>query len=327
MIRPRLPRVASGTRLTTDLVNGIINRTEYAADLLRQYKLVAGAEMYVEPHYDGTRVSYLQPVGGGAPPRPVQPSFEYKIVGTYSFTQYDGRGFLYDGTTFKDIFVPDNFAPFTSTTIPRAISGAKIVGYSTTPFGTPRPFIFDGTSYSLIDAPGVSVREATGIDGENIVGRYTGLGLDRGFLYNNSTFTDIFVPGSTYTTADAIDGSIIAGTTIISNQYYGFLFNGSTYQTFQYPSSGFMFVRGISGSNILGVAGFPSPQPNIYFIYDGSSFTNITIPRRGNPWNIKNQNFVGQIQDGSSEGFFYDGITLKILSFPNSISTRAYDLD
>jgi len=66
MIRPRLPKVASGTRLTTNLVNGMINRTEYAADLLRQYKLIAGTEMYVEPHYDGTRVSYYYPVGGGA---------------------------------------------------------------------------------------------------------------------------------------------------------------------------------------------------------------------------------------------------------------------
>ena len=73
MIRPRLPKLASGTRLTTNLVNDIINRIEYAADLLRQYKLTAGNEMYVEPHYDGTRVSYLQVVAGGA--RPTQPIF------------------------------------------------------------------------------------------------------------------------------------------------------------------------------------------------------------------------------------------------------------
>jgi hypothetical protein len=65
--------VASGTRLTTDLINGIINRTEYAADLLRQYKLTAGSGMYVEPHYDGTRVSYYYPVAGGAT-RPRRPT-------------------------------------------------------------------------------------------------------------------------------------------------------------------------------------------------------------------------------------------------------------
>lgn len=68
MIRPNLSKIASGTRLTTNIVNDIINRIEYAADLLRQYKLIAGAEMYIEPHYDGTRISYYYPVGGGATP-------------------------------------------------------------------------------------------------------------------------------------------------------------------------------------------------------------------------------------------------------------------
>lgn len=328
MIRPRLPRVASGTRLTTNLVNGIINRTEYAADLLRQYKLVAGTEMYVEPHYDGTRVSYLQPVGGGATPRPVQSSFQYKVVGIYDDNQNKRRGFLYDGTTFKDIFVPDSFAPFTSEVFATGISGSRIVGYSTTSFGTPKPFIFDGINYSQISIPGINPRNAYGIDGENIVGDYLQGGQTRGFLYDGSNFTDIFVPGSQYTTANAIDGNTIAGLAIIGNDYRGFIFDGSYYQTFgTYPGSAFIFVRGISGSNILGIAGFPSPQPPVYFIYDGSSFTNIDIPRQGNPWNIKNQNFVGRLEDGSGEAFFYDGSILKTFSFPGSISTTAFDLD
>ena len=68
MIRPKLYPVQGGTILTANLVNSIINRIEYAADLLRQYKLIAGEGMYVEPHYDGTRISYLQKVAGGATP-------------------------------------------------------------------------------------------------------------------------------------------------------------------------------------------------------------------------------------------------------------------
>lgn len=81
MIRPRLSKVTNGTRLTTDLVNGIINRTEYAADLLRQYKLIAGNEMYIEPHYDGTRVSYLSPVGSGSNLNPVvRPNYKYRVI-------------------------------------------------------------------------------------------------------------------------------------------------------------------------------------------------------------------------------------------------------
>lgn len=80
MIRPKIPLVQNGQRLTSDLVNSMIYRTEYAADLLRQYRLTAGTEMYVEPHYDGTRVSYLQPVGGGATPtQPITPSL-FRII-------------------------------------------------------------------------------------------------------------------------------------------------------------------------------------------------------------------------------------------------------
>lgn len=100
MIRPRLSKVASGTRLTTDLVNDIINRTEYAADLLRQYKLIAGTEMYIEPHYDGTRVSYFSPVGGGnnpvVPPQPL--NVEYRIIEhTVTLTLANGGPSFVDG--------------------------------------------------------------------------------------------------------------------------------------------------------------------------------------------------------------------------------------
>lgn len=65
MIRPRVGKASDGQIMSVELVNGIIARTEYAADLLRQYKLIAGNRMYVEPHYDGTRISYAQPVKGG----------------------------------------------------------------------------------------------------------------------------------------------------------------------------------------------------------------------------------------------------------------------
>jgi hypothetical protein len=68
MIAPKIPLVQDGQILSTNLVNSMIGRIEYAADLLRQYKLIAGDEMYVEPHFDGTRVSYLQQVAGGATP-------------------------------------------------------------------------------------------------------------------------------------------------------------------------------------------------------------------------------------------------------------------
>lgn len=68
MIAEKLFPLKSGTELTIGLVNKIIKRIEYAALLLSQYKLVEGSQTYIEPHYDGTRVSFLRPVGGGAAP-------------------------------------------------------------------------------------------------------------------------------------------------------------------------------------------------------------------------------------------------------------------
>lgn len=66
MIAPKIPFVKNGQILTANLVNHIIARTEYASRLLREYRCVAGSDMFVEPHYDGTRVSIGTPVGGGA---------------------------------------------------------------------------------------------------------------------------------------------------------------------------------------------------------------------------------------------------------------------
>ena len=121
MISPRLSKVVGGTRLTTDLLNSMIKRTEYAADLLQQYKLVAGNQMYIEPHYDGTRVSYLQPVAGGATPKqPITPP--YRIVGN-AVVGGVTKGFLYNGSTFTDIIYPG-----ASGTGATDIDGSNIVG-------------------------------------------------------------------------------------------------------------------------------------------------------------------------------------------------------
>ena len=189
MISPRLSKVVSGTRLTTDLLNSMIKRTEYAADLLQQYKLIAGNQMYIEPHYDGTRVSYLQPVGGGT--TPTQPISEFKIVGQYVIGGVT-RGFVYDGAVYSDIFFPGS-----TLTSAAGISNGKIVGTYIIG-GVTRGFVYDGSSFVDIFVPGSSRTTANGINGTNIVG---GCSLPRGegYLYNGSTFTDIIYPGATET--------------------------------------------------------------------------------------------------------------------------------
>ena len=99
MIAPKVPLVRDGQILSTNLVNSMIGRIEYAADLLRQYKLVAGDEMYIEPHFDGTRVSYLQPVAGGVTP----PTKTYSIPWN---TRDDLLGQLYPVSLTGTAFPP-----------------------------------------------------------------------------------------------------------------------------------------------------------------------------------------------------------------------------
>ena len=57
MIYPRIERVTNGQVLSLGLINGMIKRTEYAADLLQRYKCLAGVNISVEQKYDGSNIS------------------------------------------------------------------------------------------------------------------------------------------------------------------------------------------------------------------------------------------------------------------------------
>ena len=189
MISPRLSKVVSGTRLTTDLLNSMIKRTEYAADLLQQYKLIAGNQMYIEPHYDGTRVSYLQPVGGGITPN--QPITSKSNIVGYVLAGGITKGYLYNGSTFTDIIYPG-----VTNTVAYGIDGSNIVGI-TTLGGITKGYLYNGSTFTDIIYPGSTNTQAYGIDGSNIVGVNVIGSLVTSFLYNGSTFTDIIYPGAT----------------------------------------------------------------------------------------------------------------------------------
>ena len=119
MIAPKVSPVKDGQILSTNLVNSMIARIEYAADLLRQYKCISGGEeIYIEPHFDGTRVSYVQQVAGGATPlQPISP-----ITVPFPFPGFLGEGkFNYailsdlDTCAFGPNPAPDGVATFKAT--------------------------------------------------------------------------------------------------------------------------------------------------------------------------------------------------------------------
>jgi len=61
MIYPRLDKVRNGQRMSVELVNGLIKRTEYAADLLQKYRILNGIKAY-----KGTTISLGAISPGGA---------------------------------------------------------------------------------------------------------------------------------------------------------------------------------------------------------------------------------------------------------------------
>lgn len=331
MISPRLSKVVSGTRLTTGLINSMIKRTEYAADLLQQYKLIAGNQMYIEPHYDGTRVSYLQPVGGGTTPtQPITPP--YRIVGSATVAGVE-RGFVYDGSTFTDIVVPGSVS-----TQATDIDGSNIVGHADFASGTPfrKGFLYNGSTFTDIVFPGISwdssiirgTMRAQGIDGLNIVGTYQDNSFKvRGFLYNGSTYSNIIAdPLAVFnqTVVEKISGSNIVGTNFSTSPPGMFIYDGTTFTYFSYPGGVNNSAIGIDGSNIVGidnVEGFIRG-----FLYDGSTFTDIIYPGATRTFTsgIYGSNIVGSaLVDGVSKGFLYDGSTFTDIIYPGASGTGA----
>lgn len=262
MIYPRLERVTNGQRLSVELVNGLIKRTEYAADLLRQYKCLSGTDsiegtnVSVARRYDGTTIS-----GEGG---------DFKIVGNYRIGGVQ-RGFIYDGSTYTDIMVPGS-----SLTQAYGIDGSNIVG-TYVRGGIQTGYLFNGSTFTDIIVPfaNSSLTQAFGIDGNNIVGRYNFNLVVRGFLYNGTTYTSLLGPGlDLVTVANDVDGNNIVG---IYNQQRSFLYNGISYTDIMYPGALTTFARGIDKTNIVGRY-VTSGAESRGFIYDGSTFSDIVVP-------------------------------------------------
>jgi len=326
MIRPRLSKVASGTTLTTDLVNDIINRTEYAADLLRQYKLIAGTEMYVEPHYDGTRVSYLQPVAGGATPKqPISPL--HGIVGSYRKNGIT-VGFIYDGTKYTDIVFPNA----TETSCIDIYNG-KIVGAMTLS-GQTRGFVYENGNYTSLESPIIgATSNARGIYENLITGFYTSAGLSKGYLYNGISYTEINPPSSANSFFPKIDQNNIVGYYAINrtqgNRGYITTTSLSSYQVYSAPGAVDLFglgtiLTGIHNNTIIGFY-FPSnvfPFPTTSFTLIGGNKVDINYPGSNQTRfvGIYENSIVGQYDSGY---FLYDGSTFTPIIAPSEVTNFA----
>jgi len=268
-----------------------------------------------------------------------------QTVGT--FVGFDGAShlFIYDGDELKQVDYPS----YSKTTfVDINASGIAIGNYSRGgesdidgPTGSSRSygFIYDGSSFRMIDYPGSFGTTISHINDSGIVvGIYKtetdqeGYYLKHAFTYDGSTYTTIDYPGALWTDAKDINNS-----GVVTGVYYNeeenkenFVYNGqgftydgntSTFTQIAYPGASSTRPQSINNSGeIVGLCTIKNPSNVILgvnsFIYDNGTFRKIDFPNAKNTY-ASDINDSGKIvgnydigdAEGSSElgGFVYDG--------------------
>jgi hypothetical protein len=182
-------------------------------------------------------------------------------------------------------------------------------------------------TYTTIDFPAANNTEATGIEGNIIVGAYyndLNPASVHGFLYNGTSYTTLNAP---LATAGTIPRGISAGRIVGSYSdaagSHGFLYNGTTYTSFDDPlalpnqiGENGTYPTGIDGNNIVGYYGNSFGRRH-GFLYNGSAFTPLDFPSalETSPSAIDGANVVGWYMDSTSvfHGFLFNGTTYTTL--------------
>jgi hypothetical protein len=205
--------------------------------------------------YDGITFTTLD--FPGSPVTTVYDLSDNRIVGGY-LDSLGARGFLYENGVFTTINPPGTSNLYANGSGVKGIDGSKIIGFYNSDGGGSaliHGYVYDGTTYTTIDYPGGSGSIAEDIEGNRIVGSYSG--FQHGYYYDGTNFATIDDPlaGSLGTRATGIAGNTIVG------YYYatpssesGFIYQEGSYATFNVPSSlgRFTQIEGISGKTIVG---------------------------------------------------------------------------
>jgi hypothetical protein len=219
----------------------------------------------------------------------------------------------------------------------QGISSTNIVGGYFLNTGNERGYIYDGSAWTTLIAPGAGSGNNQGtqpyrVSGTDIVGFYfDSHTVSHGFVYNIVTrsWTILTNPlagaaSGQGTFADGMSGSIISGTyTDNTGVLHGYLYNidSNTWTTVDDPLAGSGAGQGttaqdISGTNIVGWYEDESGNDHGY-LYNGSIFTNLDNPNVGTfalgtqAYGISGSNIVGFYLDGSgiAHGFIYNILT------------------
>jgi probable HAF family extracellular repeat protein len=231
-----------------------------------------------------------------------------QIVGSYDDARGIPHGYLYSGgryTTF-DISVSGTLTVAWGINNPGQIVGS-VRGFGR--FDPSSGYVFDGSSYNLVNVPGAYSTQALGINSAGqVVGTYSTsrFGLGPGFVLSGGNYTTLNAPGAAFTVANGInvDGQIV----IYSQPGGSFLLSDGKYTSLRAPGTQSITDTVAYGINDAGqiVGEFFVPNgPNSGdhgFLLSGGIYTRFDVPdaRRTFAFGINDAGqIVGRYEDAS----------------------------
>jgi hypothetical protein len=179
------------------------------------------------------------------------------IVGIYQDYSNAYHGFLFDGSTYRNVDYPSaSFGSYQGCRL-MGISGSNVAGLYDDSTGSSHGFVYNVTTstFSTYNHPSAisggvgSGTRVRGISGSKIVGDYTTSTGRVGFVFDGSTYTDVNNPsGSNYVEIWDLEGDKILG----SDVGFGFLCTGSSVEYLNYPGATATKAFGISGNTVVG---------------------------------------------------------------------------
>ena len=172
------------------------------------------------------------------------------VVGFYGVLNSFSNGFIYANGVFTDVIVPTA----TAGTIAYGINDSGlVVGQFSDSNGT-HGFLFNGSTYETLNAPGADVTIAVGINSNNLITlQSVNSGGVSSWVLNGSHYTQLIVPGSVTTAVHSINnlGEIALSWFDSSNQEHGAVRSGARYFLIDDPAGTGTGIETINDFNTI----------------------------------------------------------------------------
>ena len=247
----------------------------------------------------------------------------------------------FTGTTASAGVITTLNYPGANSTEVFAISGSQIVGRASFNGQGSTGYVYNGTTYTPLNAPGSGLNtgnttDLEAISGSLILGKTNNGSQQQGWVYNTGTSAWTQIPStvSGYQVADLsgtfngnLAGDLWNGSqTLVPGQHVGGIYNvsASSWSTFSVPTAYSTWVTGAIGNTIVGIWADSSGNVHSY-TYNGTTFTSYDVPGATDTYfnGVGPTSIVGSYVDslGKIHGLEYDANGLTTYDVPGSIRT------